>query len=164
MKRILYILAFSISITNVLAQENSTIMFSSLNINAKPLTQTENSFISLFGNPDTTSTYLNEIGNETWTNLKYSENSFYFYDDKLVSFELKNDSFYFYDSTIKVGSGLSGVNDRFQNSYLNREIINSIGFIIIDIIMNDGSQSDSFVVINYNPTNNIINSIKLGSK
>lgn len=164
MKRILYILAFSISFTGVLAQENSTIMFSSLNINAKPLTQTENSFISLFGNPDTTSNYLNEIGNETWTNFKYSENSFYFYDDKLVSFELKNDSFYFYDSSIKVGANLSGVNNYFQNSYMNREIINSLGFIIIDILINDGSQSDSFIVINYNPTDNIINAIKLGTK
>jgi len=164
MKRIIYLLALSFSITSIIAQENNTLMFDSLNISDKSLTQTENSFISLFGNPDSTSNYINEIGNETWINLKYSENSFYFYDDKLVSFELKNDSFYFYDPSIKVGADLSGINNYFQNSYMNREVINSIGFIIIDILMNDGSKSDSFIVINYNSTNNIINAIKLGNK
>lgn len=164
MKRILYLLTFSISITSVIAQENNTLMFDSLNISAKSLTQTENSFINIFGNPDSTSNYINEIGNEIWTNLKYSESSFYFHDNKLVSFDLKNDVFYFYDSSIKVGADLSGVNNHFHNSYVNREVINSLGFIIIDILMNDGTQSDSFIVINYNPNNNIINSIKLGTK
>jgi len=164
MKRIIYLLALSFSITSIIAQENNTLMFDSLNISDKSLTQTENSFISLFGNPDSTSNYINEINNETWINLKYSENSFYFHEDKLVSFDLKNDSFYFYNSSIKVGADVSGINNYFQNSYMNREVINSLGFIIIDILMNDGSQSDSFIVINYNPTNNIINSIKLGSK
>jgi len=164
MKRIIYLLALSFSITSIIAQENNTLMFDSLNISDKSLTQTENSFISLFGNPDSTSNYINEINNETWINLKYSENSFYFHEDKLVSFDLKNDSFYFYNSSIKVGADVSSINNYFQNSYMNREVINSLGFIIIDILMNDGSQSDSFIVINYNPTNNIINSIKLGSK
>lgn len=164
MKRIIYLLALSFSITSIIAQENNTLMFDSLNISGKSLTQTENSFISLFGNPDSTSNYINEIENETWINLKYSENSFYFHEDKLVSFDLKNDSFYFYNSSIKVGADLSGINNYFQNSYMNREVINSLGFIIIDVLMNDGSQSDSFIVINYNPINNIINSIKLGSK
>ena len=164
MKRIIYLLALSFSITSIIAQENNTLMFDSLNISDKSLTQTENSFISLFGNPDSTSNYINEINNETWINLKYSENSFYFHEDKLVSFDLKNDSFYFYNSSIKVGADVSGINNYFQNSYMNREVINSLGFIIIDILTNDGSQSDSFIVINYNPTNNIINSIKLGSK
>ena len=91
MKRIIYLLALSFSITSIIAQENNTLMFDSLNISDKSLTQTENSFISLFGNPDSTSNYINEINNETWINLKYSENSFYFHEDKLVSFDLKND-------------------------------------------------------------------------
>lgn len=164
MKKIILLLTLFANISFAIAQENSAITFEQIKINAVSISQTENSFMSLFGNPDSTSNYENEIENELWTDYKYSGNSFYFYENNLVSFNLKNDSFNFFDSSIKVGLDLTGVSNLFQSSYENREIINALGFVIIDILMADGSKSDSFIVINYNPTNNIINSIKLGSK
>lgn len=164
MKKILFLLTLFLNILFASAQENNAITFEDIKINSVSISQTENSFINLFGNPDSISNYENEIEHELWTDYKYSGNSFYFYENNLVSFYLKNDLFNFLDSSIKVGLDLTGVSNLFQSSYQNRGTVNSLGFVIIDILMDDGSKSDSFVVINYNPSNNIISSIGLGTK
>ena len=63
---------------------------------------------------------------------------------------------------IKVGNDISSISSLFPTSYNNREEIDNLGFIIIDIKLNNGNYSDVFIVINYNPQTNIISNIHKG--
>ena len=146
------------------AQNNDALLFNQITINAFSLQQTENSLITILGNPETIENYSNEVDGENWQDYKYSGNSFYFFNNKLVDFELKNDMFYFYNPMIKVGNHISEINSVFPNSYLNKGIVSDIGFITIDINMPDGTISDTFIEINYNKISNIITSIHFGEK
>ncbi|WP_284650842.1 hypothetical protein [Flavobacterium terrisoli] len=164
MKKTVSFLLLMVTIMSTNAQNNDSLLFSQITINAFSIVQTENSLTTLLGNPSSIDNYENEINKETWLDYKYSVNSFYFFENKMVSFDLKNSAFYFYNPSIKAGNNISEVSSFFPNSYSNREVIDNLGFIIIDINMQDGTASDTFVVINYSPTSNVISSIHLGSK
>jgi hypothetical protein len=158
------IIAFILFSVNGMAQKNDVISFDEITINTFSLQQTERSLVSLLGNPDAIEKYYNEIQDENWQDYKYSGNSFYFFSNQLIDFELKSNAFYFYNPIIKVGNSINGITNLFPNSYLNREIANDLGFVIIDIKMPDGTISDTFVAINYNKVSTIISSIHLGTK
>jgi hypothetical protein len=159
-----FTLFFLATIISVNPQKNNSILFEQLTINGFSIEQTANSLTTLLGSPNSIGNYENEIDKETWEDYKYSGNSFYFFNNNMVSFALRNDTFYFYNSSLKVGLDISSVNSVFPNSFANKYVLNNLGFIIIDVTMQDGSVSDTFVVLNYNPTTNIITSINLGSK
>ena len=164
MKAVASYLFLIITIISSNAQKNDSILFSQIRINTFSMNQTENSLITLLGNPSATGNYTSEIDKENWTEYKYAVNSFYFFENKMVSFNLKNSSFYFQNQSIKAGNNILEVSNIFPNSYSNRTVVNNLGFIIIDVNMPDGSPSDTFVVINYDPSTNVITSILLGSK
>jgi hypothetical protein len=144
--------------------KNDSLTYDNLNINGVLLHQTTNSIIEKIGNPDTISNYENEKDNETWKEYRYKGNSFYRYENKWVSFELRNEQFYFYKPEIKVGNDIDRVQPFFPSSYKNKKTENGLGFIIIDIELTKNEKSDAFVVINYNASTNRISSIHLGSK
>ena len=161
------IISFTLLITTIIscnAQSNDALLMDQITISSFPIQQTTQSLISHIGNPDSITDYDNEIDNETWLDYKYSGNSFYFFNNQQVSFDLKTDSFYFYNSSIKVGNNIAVINTFFPNSYTKREVLNNLGFIIIDINMPDDTPSDAFIVINYNSVTNIISSIHMGSR
>lgn len=164
MKKTASLLLLMITILSSNAQNNDSILFSQMTINSFSFIQTENSLTGLLGTPSSIGNYENEMDKETWIDYKYAVNSFYFFENKMVSFNLKNDTFYFYNPSVKAGSNISEVNSVFPSSYSNREVLDNLGFIIIDVNMPDGTPSDTFVVINYNPSTNLITSIHLGSK
>lgn len=159
-----YIYSFIIGLTALFlhAQSNNFIEHSAIIINGISFPQSETSLTSLLGAPTTIGTYYSEIDNETWVDYKYSDNSYYFFDNKLIEFELRNNSHYFQYPTIKVGSTISVINTYFPLSYTNRKISNNLGFISIHII-DGGQETDSFIVINYNKVTNLITSIHTGS-
>lgn len=144
--------------------KNDSLTYDDLNINGVVLQQTTNSIVEKMGNPDTISNYENEMDGETWKDYQYKGNSFYFYENNLISFELRNGNFYFYKPEIKVGNRIEAVQSFFPNSYKNKAIPNGLGFIIIDIEIGKDKSSDSFVVLNYDASSNRITSIHLGSK
>ena len=146
------------------AVKNDSLTYDDLNINGVVLQQTTKSIVEKMGSPDTISNYENEMDNEIWKDYRYKGNSFYCYENKWVSFELRNEQFYFYKPEIKVGNNIDRVQPFFPNSYKNKEIKNGLGFIIIDIKLTKNENSDAFVVINYNSSTNRISSIHLGSK
>lgn len=146
------------------AQSYDSISLDEIRINTFSFNQTENSLISLLGSPQSIEDYYSEIDDENWQDYKYSDNSFYFFNNKLIDVNIKTEAFYFTYPTIKVGNNISEVNAYFPNSYSKRSISNGEGFLIINIRMQDESISDTFVVINYNKISNIITSISTGSK
>ena len=162
MKKVLLIL-LSLGLTSS-AVKNDSLTYDDLNINGVLLHQTTNSMIEKMGNPDNISNYENEMDNETWKDYRYKGNSFYYYENKWVGFELRNEQFYFFKPEIKVGNNIDMVQSFFPNSYMNKEIENGLGFIMIDIKLTKNENSDAFVVINYNTSTNRISSIHLGSK
>jgi hypothetical protein len=146
------------------AQNNDKLMIDEISISTFSFEQTELTLISILGNPDLITDYNNEIDNESWIEFKYSLNSFYFFNHQLISFNLRSNVFYFYNPNIVVGNNISLIENIFPNSYSQKEVLNGLGFIIIDITMEDESVSDSFIVINYDQSSSLITSIHIASK
>jgi hypothetical protein len=144
--------------------KNDTLAFTDLNLNGIYLGQTSNSIMKKMGNPDSISNYESETDNEIWKDYQYKGNSIYLFENKWVNFKLQNGNFYFYKPEIKVGNRIETIQSFFPNSYRNKEILNGLGFVIIDIIDEKDENTDSFVVLNYDATTNQITSIHLGSK
>ncbi len=158
---ILTLIIFCCSITTF-AQNNDSIQLNQISLNTLNFPQTESSIVSILGNPDSINNYYNEIDSENWLDYNYSGNSLYFFNTKLVDFELRNGNYYFINPNIKVGNSVVEVNVAFPNSYLKRRVVGGLGFVIINILMADGTLSDTFVVINYSISTNTITSIHLG--
>lgn len=146
------------------AQSYDSISLDEITINTFSFDQTENSLISLLGNPQSIEDYYSEIDNENWKDYKYSNNSFYFFNNKLIEFNLRTAEFYLINPAIKVGNNSNEVNAFFPNSYNKRSVSGDKGFITINIKMSDNTISDTFILINYNKVSNIITSINTGSK
>lgn len=164
MKKIILLIILITTFISCNAQSNDAVLINQVTISSFSFQQTTTSILSVLGNPDSISTYNNEVDNETWLDYKYSGNSFYFFNNLEVSFDLKTNLFYFYNPSIKVGNNIEEINNFFPNSYEKKEILNNLGFIIIDINMPDGTTSDTFIVINYDSDTKIITSIHMGSK
>lgn len=141
------------------SQNFDKIKFSNLNINGNSFSQTCTSFQNLFGLPSQITTYFNEISNENWLEYQYSNNSFYFDNDTLIEFQLKDNQFYFQNNNIKVGNNILGLSLFFPHSYNNRVIINDLGFIRIEITLDNNDSTDMFIIINYDKITNTITSI-----
>lgn len=155
-KQILILILISFS---SFSQNFDKIKISNLNINGNSFYQTTTSFQNLFGSPSQITSYYNEISNENWLEYKYSNNSFYFDNNTLIEFQLKDNQFYFHNNNIKVGNNIIDLSLFFPNSYNNRDVINNLGFIRIEIILDNNNSTDMFIIINYDKTTNTITSI-----
>ena len=81
MKKIFSFITFMTIIISCDAQNNDALLFNQITINAFSLQQTENSLITILGNPETIENYSNEVDGENWQDYKYSGNSFYFFNN-----------------------------------------------------------------------------------
>lgn len=160
-KRFLILLNIGFCV-NTFSQENSSIRLSSLNINGFSFNQTETSIKENFGNPTIIKNHYNEMNSEVWKEFKYSENSFYFDKNTLIEFSLNDKLFYFQNKSIRVGEHIKKVKELFLNSFNNKEFKGGIGFIRIEIKLNNGNETDMFIIINFNEKN-IITSIHSAS-
>ena len=160
MKKYIIFILVSIVSTSTRAQSNDMILFDDIKINTFNLNQTVSSLISINGYPSSMNNYYNELEDETWLELKYGQNSFYFLNNNLVSFELKDGSFYLNYPFIKVGNVIDNINSVFANSFSQREVLNYVGFITLDIGMPDGTITDTSIVILYDPPSSKILSIQ----
>ena len=131
-----------LKINNVLLDANKNIILSSLGINQLPIA------------------YVSELTNEEYDKYDVNHNDFYFSGDKLVAFSLDNPTYSFMTPSIKVGASITNLATAYPISYSNREVINGLGFIIINLQLNSGVAADEFIVINYNSAN-VITSIHL---
>ena len=162
MKKIISLL-ISLSCLVSYSQSDNAIYYNDIKINGNPFPQTQASFENLFGTPNSIGNYYNELSNENWTELKYNSNSFYFDNDKLIEFQIKDNSCSFYDQSIKVGNPISSTQIFFPLSYQGRSVSVGKGFVTVNLMMDNGALSDNFVTITYNPIDNLITEINLGT-
>jgi hypothetical protein len=164
MKKTISLFLLMLTFISSNAQSYDSVSLEEITINSFSFNQTENSLISLIGSPQSIEDYYSEIDNENWKDYKYSNNSFYFFNNKLIEFNLRTAEFYLINPTIKVGNNSTEVNAFFPNSYSKRSVSGDKGFITINIKMSDNTISDTFILINYNKVSNIITSINTASK
>ena len=114
--------------------------------------------------------YINELANEDAEiyiqNNSVSQNpsQFYFKNDKLYNFNLTDNQNYLNHSNIKVGNNISYVDINYPLSFASKYEQDAMGFIIIELKMEDDSLSDEVIVINYNSATEIITSIHITSR
>jgi hypothetical protein len=157
MKKIILIIILVTS--NNFYSQNNSILNNQLKINNILLGLPENILIDNFGIIEPPIDYFNELTNETYLEYSINNNKFYFNENTLIDFSLNNSQFYFMSPSIKVGNSILLMSNLYPLSYNNREVVDNLGFITIDIKLNDGSNSDVFIVITYNPQTKIITSI-----
>jgi hypothetical protein len=154
---LLYFISFS--------QESNSIKYSNININGISINQSKNFVISNLNLIDSGTIYLDEIANEENTiftlvnNINDIKSEFYFNSDSLTNFDLLDSSFYLNNSNLKVGNTINSIQSIFPISYNSKSVINGVGFITVDILMEDNTLSDEKLIINYNSSTNIISSI-----
>ena len=93
MKKIILLKILITTFISCNAQSNDAVLINQVTISSFSFQQTTTSILSVLGNPDSISTYNNEVDNETWLDYKYSGNSFYFFNNLEVSFDLKTNLF-----------------------------------------------------------------------
>src|SRR5688572_1035832 len=96
------ILFFFASISIAYAQKNDSLFYEELTVNHFSINQSTSSFITLFGNPDYVGEYESKLNQEIWKDYNYKGNSFYFFNDNLISFNLTNEAYFFYNKLILV--------------------------------------------------------------
>jgi hypothetical protein len=154
---LLYFISFS--------QESNSIKYSNININGISINQSKNFVISNLNLIDSGTIYLDEIANEENTiftlvnNINDIKSEFYFNSDSLTNFDLLDSSFYLNNSNLKVGNTINSIQSIFPISYNSKSVINGVGFITVDILMEDNTLSDEKLIINYNSSTNTISSI-----
>lgn len=161
MKKITILLFFATIST--FSQNFDKIKISELNINGKSFYQNTMSFQSEFGTPTLITTFLNEISNENWLEYRYINNSFYFDNDNLIEFLWTDNTFYFQSENIKVGENINEIEALFPFSYSKKKILNNLGFIKIEIILDNNESTDMLIIINYNKDSKNITSIHSAS-
>jgi hypothetical protein len=159
MKKILFII-FILSIK--INAQNNIINYDDLKINTTSLeTLSKNSILSSLGFSSNATNYVSEMTNESFLKYSLNNNFILFENEKMVGFSLDDATFYFINPNIKVGNNINSIATIYPLSFNNRELINNLGFIIINLSLGDNSPSDEFVVINYD-TSGVIRSIHLG--
>lgn len=153
------VILFVLFVANNTFSQNNSINITNLSINGVNFNQTVNSFINIFGSPSETNNYYNELSNENWLELNYNSNLFYFDEDVLIEFSLKNNTFYFVNPNIYVGMNILDLEIFFPQSLNNKKIINDLGFIRLDVKLENGDDTDMFIIINYNKNTLIVTSI-----
>lgn len=164
MKTKLNIIALLICIIGF-SQENNKIKYSNIYINGISINQTKNNIVTNLNLTDSCLMYLDEIANEESSiytlnnNLNDLKSEFYFNNNILTNFDLLDSSFYLNNANLKVGNAIINIKTIFPISYNNRSVKNGVGFITVDILMEDNTLSDEKLIINYNSVTNIISSI-----
>lgn len=159
MKKIIFI--YFLFVTNLMFSQNNFINASQMHINNINLNNTELQIVNSLGLTNPINFY-NELTNENY--IEYTKNSskFYFQDNLLVDFILNDNSFFFIHPNLKVGNNIDSLSLIFPLSDGNKSVENNLGFMILNLKLNDGTILDVFIVINYNPQTNIITSIHKG--
>jgi len=152
---------FTLSSVIVKAQDYDSIKDSDIKINNFSLNQTTSSLLSILGTPSTIGPYHNEVDDEVWLEYKYGTSSFYFLNNAITSFDLRDNTFYFIYPGIKAGNNIGEIGSYFPNSYANRveNTENNQGLIDITINMPDDTPSDACITILYDVNTQIITSI-----
>ena len=166
------VLNFLFLLTSIygVSQQNNSLKYSQVFINANPINLNQVSLVSNLNLINSGEIYLDELANEEaeiyMQNNSISDfpSNFFFKDNYLYGFKLLDNQFYLNSPNLKVGNNISTINTLYSLSYSNRYVQNNLGFIIIDLKMEDNSFSDEMIVINYNSTTNLITSIHIASK
>ena len=152
------------------SQQNNFLKYSQVFINANSINLNRINLVSNLNLINTGEIYLDELANEeTEIYIKNNSNpdfqsNFYFKDDRLYGFNLLDNQFYLNSPNLKVGNNISTINSVYPLSYSNKYSQNNLGFMIVDLKMEDNSFSDEMIVINYNLNTKLITSIHLASK
>jgi hypothetical protein len=168
-KIIISVLLLLISFCGFTQQQNS-IKYSQVLINNNSINQSKANLIINLNLFNTGEFYINELANEDAEiyiqNNSVSQNpsQFYFKNDKLYNFNLTDNQYYLNHSNIKVGNNISYVDINYPLSFASKYEQDAIGFIIIELKMEDDSLSDEVIVINYNSATEIITSIHITSR
>lgn len=158
MKKIQYILI--LFVTSVYSQ-NTILNYEQLKISNISLDMNKNTFLTNIGINELSTDYTSELTDEIYEKYTSNSNFFYFRNNKLVDFSLNNNNYYFMSNNIKVGNHIDVLSINYSNSFSNKELINGVGYIIINLQLPSGIPADEFIVINYND-GGIINSIHMG--
>ena len=164
MKKIIIFFIFN----NLVAQNNNAIQFDSITINSTSIFEDQSYITQKLKLKNSGENYFNEMEDKLYPKFQKNINNYYqpsyflFENNQLVHFCLLDASFCLIHSKIKVGNKIDYIQRYFPESFKNREVKNELGFIVIDLYMDDGKTSDTFIVINYQPITEIITSIHLG--
>lgn len=160
MKKIQYLIFLFVSTVYVYSQ-NSVLNYEQLKINNISLELNKNIFLTSLGINELSSQYTSELTDENYEKYTNNSDAFYFKDEKLVDFSLNSANFYFMSNNIKVGNNIDVLSINYSNSFANKEVIDGVGFIIVNLQLSSGIPADEFIVINYN-NSELITSIHMG--
>lgn len=141
--------------------QNSVLNYEQLKINNISLELNKNIFLTSLGINELSSQYTSELTDENYEKYTNNSDAFYFKDEKLVDFSLNSANFYFMSNNIKVGNNIDVLSINYSNSFANKEVIDGVGFIIVNLQLSSGIPADEFIVINYN-NSELITSIHMG--
>lgn len=158
MKKIQYLIIIFVS---TVYSQNNVLNYEQLKISNISLNLNKNTFLTNIGINQLPADYISELTDETYEKYTSNTNSFYFKDEKIVDFSLNNADYYFMSSNIKVGNHIDVLSINYSNSFSNKEMVNGIGYVIINLQLPSGITADEFIVINYDDSG-IINSIHMG--
>lgn len=158
MKKIQYLF---ILIVSTVYSQNNVLNYEQLKISNISLELNKNTFLTNLGINQLPTNYISELTDETYEKYTLNTNAFYFKDEKLVDFSLNSADYYFMSNNIKVGSNIDVLAVNYSNSFENKEVIDGVGFIIINLQLPTGTQADEFIVVNYN-NSELITSIHMG--
>lgn len=160
MKKIQYLIFLFVSTVYVYSQ-NSVLNYEQLKISNISLELNKNIFLTSLGINELSSQYTSELTDENYEKYTNNSDAFYFKDEKLVDFSLNSANFYFMSNNIKVGNNIDVLSINYSNSFANKEVIDGVGFIIVNLQLSSGIPADEFIVINYN-NSELITSIHMG--
>lgn len=139
--------------------QNNSLFYNELTINGFSLNTNEAILINQLNLTNSPFNYYDEYNDETYVKYESDFSDFSFKDNKLIDFNLNESNYYFMNTNIKVAANISIIQSLYPLSFGNKYRKNGVGFIEINLKLDDGSITDEFIIINYNINNNIITSI-----
>ncbi len=163
MKSLLLVYLFLVT-SLAFAQKNDAINMEELKINGKIAPgNSPAQVISAFGKPTSVGTYHSELDDEDWVKYNYDGSHMYFYDEKLIGFELTTGKFFLTSSDLRVNNKISSLARLYPASYAERGISNGTGYFTIGVLAGSDELQDIFINVMYDPSTNLITSIGTSS-
>lgn len=163
MKYLILNLIFCLTIS---AQEANydKILLQDLRINGNIILGAEVKIITeVLGYPKSVGNYYSEIDDENWEDYDYNGNHLYFYDKKLVSFDLDTNAMYLENPNCAVGNDIFELRHLYPKSFESRDVGDVDGFLSIYIKNTDGQLTYQVIHILFDPNTGLIRSIVLDS-
>lgn len=107
--------------------------------------------------------YLNELSDETGQKLIYNNSKFYFENDKLIAFVIKDSIFNITSKNIKVGNLLENIEKTFPISSKHLDLTGGKGNISITIFNKENTYSGYTLYLDIDSTNAKVISITLSN-